>query len=455
MMPKMDGPATFAAIRAIEAARDIPIIFMTARVPGSEVEHYLKLGARLGWCQSPSILSRSRRRFVEPSAPGDKQSGRVGAWFRRRRETRVSTVGQAFDGALSALRTRYLGKLEEAAAELSKLIAFCEMESLTPDVADAAKAMAHKLTGSGQTLGFAEVSADAGSLAQALEKNDASLIARAANALLKTCRDAIKAGAGEPPPAPVVAAPELPPLVGPSIVAIHDNPLTGRLLADVFASRAEIVTYKSVADVAPAAGYAPKLVVVDLDSEGAQPAMLGHLRMKPGFADAPILALTAQRKSAAVARAVGGAHLEALIKPVTPIELDTKAHAAMQRGRLSVVIGDDDRIVRELLKARFEANRFQVWLANDGEEVMTMARAHVPSLIILDREMPKIEGLKVLSMLKAEPVTHEIPVIMLTSKGRLEDIAEGKKGAAADYIVKPFAPDHLLARASEILGVSG
>jgi len=369
----------------------------------------------------------------------------------------LSTVGQAFDSALSALRARYLGKLEDAVAELSKLIAFCEMESLTPDVADAAKTMAHKLTGSGQTLGFAEISANAGSLEQALEKNDASLIARAANALLKTCRDAIKTGVGEPPPPPVTAeaAPELPPLVGPSIVAIHDNPITGRLLDDVFASHAEIVTYKSVADVAPAAGYAPKLVVVDLDSAGAEPATLGHLRMKPGFADVPVLALTAQRKAAAVARAVGGAHLEALIKPVTPIELDAKAQAAMQRGRLSVVIGDDDRIVRELLKARFEANRFQVFLANDGEEVMTMARAHVPSLIILDREMPKIEGLKVLSMLKAEPVTHEIPVIMLTSKGRMEEIAEGRKGGAADYIVKPFAPDHLLARASEILGVSG
>src|SRR5262249_3537727 len=45
MMPKMDGPATFAAIKTIEAARDVPVIFMTARVQSAEVEHYLKLGA--------------------------------------------------------------------------------------------------------------------------------------------------------------------------------------------------------------------------------------------------------------------------------------------------------------------------------------------------------------------------------------------------------------------------
>lgn len=370
----------------------------------------------------------------------------------------MGTVGQAFDSALSSLRARYIGKLQEAVAELSKLIAFCELDGLTPDVAGAAKAMAQKLTGSGQTLGFPDVSADASGLERALEKADAAAIAKAAGALLKTCRDIIK-GADKPPPPPAAAAPapapELPPMAGASIVVIHDNVATGRLVEDVFAAHAGIVTYKSVADVRPWPGYAPSLVVVDLDSEGSQPATLGLLRAKPGFADVPVIALSGQRKSAAVARAVGGAHLEALIKPVTPVELDARAHAVMERGRLSVVIGDDDRIVRELLKARFEANRFQVYLANDGEEVMTMARAHVPSLIILDREMPKIEGLKVLSMLKAEPATHEIPVIMLTSKGRTEEIAEGRKGGAADYIVKPFAPDHVLARASEILGVSG
>jgi DNA-binding response OmpR family regulator len=319
--------------------------------------------------------------------------------------------------------------------------------------------MARKLTGSGETLGFPKVSADATVLERSLHKSDFGAIAKAANALLKTCRDTIKGVAGESSPAPLppeeAPAPELPPLVGPSIIVLHDNPATGRLVQDVFASRGEIVTYKSVAEVRPAPGYAPTLVVVDLDNEGCQPAMLGALRAKPGFADVPILALSALRKSAAVARAVGGAHLEALIKPVTPMELNTRAHAVLQRGRLSVVIGDDDHIVRELLKARFEANRFQVWLANDGEEVLTMARAHHPSLIILDREMPKIEGLKVLTMLKAEPGTHEIPVILLTSKGRMEEIVEGRKSGAADYIVKPFAPDHVLARASEILGVSG
>ena len=59
---------------------------------------------------------------------------------------------------------------------------------------------------------------------------------------------------------------------------------------------------------------------------------------------------------------------------------------------------------------------------------MTLARAQLPSIIVLDREMPKIEGLKVLRMLKADPT---------------------------DYMVKPFASDQVLARASRILGLPG
>jgi DNA-binding response OmpR family regulator len=196
-------------------------------------------------------------------------------------------------------------------------------------------------------------------------------------------------------------------------------------------------------------------MIIDLDSPGSQPNMLGELRTKPGLAELPILALTGQRKSAAVARAIVGTQLEALLKPVTPIELDARANAALQRRRLSVVIGDDDRIVRELLKVRFETQGYQVHLAHDGEDVIALARAHLPSIIILDRGMPKIEGLKVLGMLKADPTTQHIPVIMLTSKGQATEISEGRKAGAADYIVKPFAPDHVLARASQILGLPG
>lgn len=370
----------------------------------------------------------------------------------------MSTVGEAFDSALQGLRERYAARLVDVAAELGKLVAFCEMDALTPDVAEAAHVLVHKLIGSGQTLGFPKIGQDAAMLEAVLTKRppDAAVIAKAANLLLTTCRDYIKSGSAAPPMAlPLAnALPDLPPMAGPSLIAIHSDPTVARLLEDVFASHAHIVTYASIEEaVAPA--HPAGLLIIDLDSPGSQPSMLGALRSKPGLAEMPILALTAQRKNAAVARAIVGTQLEALLKPITPVELDTKANAALQRRRLSVVIGDDDRIVRELLKARFESQGYQTHLAHDGEDVLKLALAHTPSIIILDREMPKLEGLVVLSMLKADAATHDIPVIMLTSKGQAREIAEGRRAGAADYIVKPFAPDQVLARASQILGLPG
>lgn len=374
----------------------------------------------------------------------------------------MSSVGKAFDSALEGLRSRYLAKLAETITELDQLIAFCDLDALTPEIGAAATALAHKLIGSGQTLGFPDISRDAAVLESVLAADplQPAVISKAAKQLKAACVRYSQAGAPATTALPPMATaapsemPEPPPLAGPSLIAIHADPLIGRLLEDVFASHAHITTFASIADaVAPA--YPAGLLIVDLDSPGSQPNMLGDLRAKPGLAELPILALTAQRKSAAVARAIVGTQLEALLKPVTPVELDARANAALQRRRLSVVIGDDDRIVRELLKARFETQGYQIHLAHDGEDVMTLARAHLPSIIILDREMPKIEGVKVLGMLKADPATQHIPVIMLTSKGQASEISEGRKAGAADYIVKPFAPDQLLARASQILGLPG
>jgi DNA-binding response OmpR family regulator len=339
------------------------------------------------------------------------------------------------------------------------------MDALSPDIVEAARALAHKLTGSGRTLGFSKVSEDAAALEAALAapSPDADAVNKAANALIATCRTHIEVAAAppSPPPPPPMATstapealPDLPPMAGPSIIAIHDDPLVARLLKDVFATHAHIVTYASIAE-AESPAHPAGLIIIDLDSPGGQTSMLGSLRGRPGLSDTPILAITGQRKSAAVARAILGAQLEALLKPVTPIELDAKANAALQRRKPSVVIGDDDRIVRELLKARFESQGYEIHLAHDGEDVIALARAHLPSIIILDREMPKIEGLKALAMLKADPATHEIPVIILTSKGQAHEIAEGRKAGAADYMVKPFAPDQVLARASRILGLPG
>jgi DNA-binding response OmpR family regulator len=87
-----------------------------------------------------------------------------------------------------------------------------------------------------------------------------------------------------------------------------------------------------------------------------------------------------------------------------------------------------------------------VLLARDGGEAMTVAAAGHPDLIILDVMMPILDGFEVLRRLKAAPALREIPVIILSAKGREQDVMTGLRGGAVDYIVKPFSLKELTAR---------
>jgi DNA-binding response OmpR family regulator len=119
-----------------------------------------------------------------------------------------------------------------------------------------------------------------------------------------------------------------------------------------------------------------------------------------------------------------------------------------------VLVADDDIIVREMIANRFKAYGFSVIGASDGAQVLDMAARHRPSIIVLDRIMPGIEGVAILRMLKANPLTHEIPVIMLSAKRKADEIADARRAGAADYIVKPFKPDQVVQRCMSELGFS-
>src|SRR4029077_12695280 len=104
----------------------------------------------------------------------------------------MSSVGQAFDNALRALREKYIARLAGAMAELNQFAALCEFEEATGETTSAIGRLAHKLTGSGQTLGFSEVSICAARLETLLETGTPSFeaIAAGARALARACEAA-------------------------------------------------------------------------------------------------------------------------------------------------------------------------------------------------------------------------------------------------------------------------
>ncbi|RLB24222.1 MAG: two-component system response regulator [Deltaproteobacteria bacterium] len=118
-----------------------------------------------------------------------------------------------------------------------------------------------------------------------------------------------------------------------------------------------------------------------------------------------------------------------------------------------ILIVDDQPEVRELVEVTLKTGDYQILKAKSGEDAVEIAKAEKLDLIIMDIMMPGgIDGLEATRILKNEPETRDIPVIMLTAKGQESDREKGLEVGADDYFTKPFSPLELIKKVEEILG---
>jgi two-component system alkaline phosphatase synthesis response regulator PhoP len=122
----------------------------------------------------------------------------------------------------------------------------------------------------------------------------------------------------------------------------------------------------------------------------------------------------------------------------------------MAKGRILVV--DDEIYIVHILDFSLGMEGYEVLTALDGEQAVEKARAEKPDLIVLDIMMPKLDGYETCKRLKADPETKDVPVILLSAKGRNVDQKVGFEVGADDYITKPFSPRKLVERINAILG---
>lgn len=106
---------------------------------------------------------------------------------------------------------------------------------------------------------------------------------------------------------------------------------------------------------------------------------------------------------------------------------------------------DDSRMVHMVVTKTLKALDVDVVTAVNGQEGLEKAEAEKPDLIILDATMPVMDGLEALAALKANPVTKDIPVIMLSADSGKDNIERAKQLGALDFISKPFTGDALIA----------
>ena len=112
----------------------------------------------------------------------------------------------------------------------------------------------------------------------------------------------------------------------------------------------------------------------------------------------------------------------------------------------TILVVDDDAQIRTFVARQLKNEGYNVELARTGDEALERAAELIPDLIVLDVNMPEMDGLEACRRLKQDPLTNEIPVIFITGKTEEEDEARGFEVGAVDYIPKPFNPVIVKAR---------
>ena len=111
---------------------------------------------------------------------------------------------------------------------------------------------------------------------------------------------------------------------------------------------------------------------------------------------------------------------------------------------------DDDPDILDVLALTL-GEQYEIFQANNGQKGLQMIQQKIPDLIICDYMMPVMNGKEFCKALKKDLLLRHIPIIMLTGKGEVKDRIDGIEAGVDDYLVKPFAPDELLARIKMIL----
>ena len=116
-----------------------------------------------------------------------------------------------------------------------------------------------------------------------------------------------------------------------------------------------------------------------------------------------------------------------------------------------ILIAEDDQDIRELVVLTLQFSGFDVVSVEDGSLAVEKAKTEAFDLILMDVRMPRMTGYEACRRLKELEETRNIPIIFLSAKGQEQEIQTGLNAGAADYILKPFAPDTLINTINNVL----
>ena len=121
------------------------------------------------------------------------------------------------------------------------------------------------------------------------------------------------------------------------------------------------------------------------------------------------------------------------------------------RDRGVIVVADDDADILDLLSLTLERAGHVVHCARDGEEALELVRRECPDVAVLDVAMPKVDGLELTRLLREDPATSAVRIVLLTARVQERDTDAGLDAGAHEYVRKPFSPQELQERVAALL----
>jgi two-component system phosphate regulon response regulator PhoB len=114
--------------------------------------------------------------------------------------------------------------------------------------------------------------------------------------------------------------------------------------------------------------------------------------------------------------------------------------------RETILVVEDDENIQQLVGYNLAKAGFHVVYADNGEQALSQIKREKPELIVLDLMLPGLSGFEVCKLVRKDPKTKSLPIVMLTAKSEENDMAAGLDLGADDYITKPFSPKILISR---------
>ncbi|MGQ0540424.1 MAG: response regulator [Blastocatellia bacterium] len=137
------------------------------------------------------------------------------------------------------------------------------------------------------------------------------------------------------------------------------------------------------------------------------------------------------------------AQVNALLIRLEDIKRQDEVHEAMPKGKTILVV-DDSPTVLKLIAGKLEKSGHEVYCSADGIEALERLKNLVPDLILLDINMPRMDGYQVCKMIRQQHSTKDVPIVMISGKDGFFDKVRGRMAGTSGYITKPFGPETLM-----------